>query len=45
MSVAYILSEMHADRDIICVAPLYDTIEDKKATKGEIADLLNKCIS
>lgn len=42
LNVAYILSEMHADRDTICAALLHDTLEDTKATKEEIAELFNK---
>ena len=45
LNVAYILSEMHADRDTICAALLHDTLEDTKATKEEIAELFNKDIS
>ena len=45
LTVAYILSEMHADRDTICAALLHDTLEDTKATKEEIAELFNKDIA
>ena len=45
LSVAYILSEMHADRDTICAALLHDTLEDTNATKEEIADLFNKDVA
>ena len=45
LNVAYILSEMHADRDTICAALLHDTLEDTKATKEEIAELFNKDIA
>ena len=42
LNVAYILSEMHADRDTICAALLHDTLEDTQATKEEIEELFNK---
>jgi len=45
LSVAYILSEMHADRDTICAALLHDTLEDTDTTKEEIAELFNKEIA
>ena len=45
LNVAYILSEMHADRDTICAALLHDTLEDTKATKEDIAELFNKDIA
>ena len=45
LTVAYILSEMHADRDTICAALLHDTLEDTNATKEDIADLFNKDIA
>ena len=45
LNVAYILSEMHADKDTICAALLHDTLEDTKATKEEIADLFNKDVA
>lgn len=38
LAVAYILSEMHADRDSICAALLHDTIEDTSITKKDIVD-------
>ncbi len=37
VNVAYILAEMHADRDTICAALLHDTIEDTAVTKEDIA--------
>jgi GTP diphosphokinase / guanosine-3',5'-bis(diphosphate) 3'-diphosphatase len=37
LSVAYILSEMHADKDTICAALLHDVIEDSDTTKDDIA--------
>ena len=45
LNVAYILSEMHADKDTICAALLHDTLEDTNTTKEEIADLFNKDIA
>lgn len=45
LNVAYILSEMNADRDTICAALLHDVLEDTKATKEDIADLFNKDIA
>jgi len=45
LNVAYILSEMHADKDTICAALLHDTLEDTEATKEEIAELFNKDIA
>ena len=36
LNVAYILAEMHADRDTICAGLLHDTLEDTKVTKSEI---------
>lgn len=37
LAVAYILSEMHADKDTVCAALLHDVIEDSDATKEDIA--------
>ena len=45
LNVAYILSEMHADRDTICAGLLHDTLEDTKATKEEIAAFFNQDIA
>ncbi len=36
LNVAYILSEMHADKDTICAGLLHDTLEDANITKEEI---------
>ena len=33
LNVAYILAEMHADRDTVCAGLLHDVIEDTNATK------------
>ena len=41
LNVAYILSEMNADRDTICAALLHDTLEDTTATKEDITNLFN----
>lgn len=45
LEVAYILAEMHADRNTVCAGLLHDTLEDTKATKEDIADLFNKDIA
>ena len=45
LNVAYILSEMHADRNTICAALLHDTLEDCDVTKEEIAELFNSDIA
>lgn len=45
LSVAYILAEMHADRDTLCAALLHDTLEDTKTSKEEISELFNKEIA
>ena len=45
LSVAYILQEMHADRDTICAGLLHDTIEDTELTKEEITRLLNEDVA
>ena len=37
LTVAYILSEMKADKDTLCAALLHDTIEDTKIEKEDIA--------
>ena len=36
LNVAYILAEMHADKDTICAGLLHDTLEDTDITKEEI---------
>lgn len=38
LNVAYILSEMHADKDTICAALLHDTLEDTNTTYEEIRE-------
>ena len=45
LNVAYIVSEMHADRNTVCAALLHDTLEDTHATKEEIAELFNSDIA
>ena len=45
LNVAYILAEMHADRDTICAGLLHDTLEDTKATKDEISHEFNPTIA
>ena len=45
LNVAYILAEMHADRDTVCAGLLHDTIEDTNITKEDIADVFNKNIA
>lgn len=45
LNVAYILAEMHADRDTICAALLHDTLEDTSITKEDIAHDFNKNIA
>lgn len=41
LNVAYILAEMHADRDTVCAGLLHDTLEDTEITKEEIAKAFN----
>ena len=45
LNVAYILAEMHADRDTVCAGLLHDTIEDTDITKEDIAEVFNKNIA
>ena len=45
LNVAYILAEMHADRNTVCAGLLHDTLEDTNTTKEDIADLFNKDIA
>jgi len=43
LNVAYILAEMHADKDTLCAALLHDTIEDcDSLTKEDIANEFNQ---
>ena len=39
LNVAYILAELHADKDTLCAGLLHDTLEDTNTTKEEIASL------
>lgn len=45
LNVAYILVEMHADKDTICAALLHDTLEDTEITKEQIAKDFNETVS
>ena len=45
LNVAYILTEMHADRDTICAGLLHDTLEDTDTTKEDIAHEFNQNIA
>ena len=45
LNVAYILAEMHADRDTICAGLLHDTLEDTNITKDDIAHEFNPTIA
>ena len=45
LSVAYILAEMHADRDTICAGLLHDTIEDTNIKKEDIAHDFNQTVA
>jgi len=45
LNVAYILTEMYADRDTICAALLHDTLEDTNVTKEDIAHDFNQNIA
>ncbi len=42
LNVAFILAEMHADRDTICAALLHDTLEDTDTTYEEIKNNFNE---
>lgn len=41
VNVAYILAEMHADKDTICAGLLHDTLEDTNISKEDIAHEFN----
>ncbi len=45
LNVAYILAEMHADRDTICAGLLHDTLEDTNITKEDISHNFNQNIA
>lgn len=45
LSVAIILSELHADTDTICAGLLHDTIEDTNLTKDDIEREFNKDVA
>ena len=45
LNVAYILAEMHADKDTICAGILHDTLEDKYITKEDISHDFNQNIA
>lgn len=45
LNVAYILAEMHADRDTVCAGLLHDTLEDANITKEDIAHYFNQNIA
>lgn len=45
LNVAYILADMHADKDTICAGLLHDTIEDTNITKEDIAHDFNQDIA
>lgn len=45
LNVAYILAEMHADKDTICAGLLHDVLEDTDTTKKDIADNFNNTVA
>ena len=45
LNVAYILADMHADRDTICAGLLHDTLEDTNITKEDIAHDFNQSVA
>jgi len=45
LTVAYILSDMHADCDTICAALLHDVLEDTSKTKEDISNLFNSGVA
>ena len=45
LNVAYILAEMHADKDTICAGLLHDTLEDTNITKEDIAHDFNQNVA
>lgn len=45
LNVAYILAELHADRDTVCAGLLHDTLEDTEISKEDIAHDFNQDIA
>ena len=45
LNVAYILAEMHADKDTVCAGLLHDTLEDTEITKEDISELINPTVA
>ncbi len=45
LNVAYILADMHADKDTICAGLLHDVLEDTEFTKEDIARDFNQNIA
>ena len=45
LNVAYILADMHADKDTVCAGLLHDTLEDTNITKEDIAHDFNQNIA
>ncbi len=45
LNVAYILAEMHADKDTICAGLLHDTLEDTSIAKEDIAHEFNQNVA
>lgn len=45
LNVAYILADMHADRDTVCAGLLHDTLEDTNITKEDISHDFNPNIA
>ena len=45
LNVAYILAEMHADKDTLCAGLLHDTLEDTEVTKEEIEENFNEYVA
>ena len=45
LNVAYILADMHADRNTVCAGLLHDILEDTEATKLELESIFNSDIA
>ena len=45
LNVAYILADMHADKDTVCAGLLHDTLEDTNITKEDIVHDFNQNIA